>query len=123
MHADKGDGGLEFKALTRRQALGGGVGPGAVETFSKVKLGEGGTLAHVIEHLRNQSGGISEELEALLNDPMEVTVEKAVRKTEVKTEDGKASFEVTGARGWSAHSLGLVAVFCQICVRFVEISR
>lgn len=66
----------------------------------KVKLGDDATPAEVIEHLRREAGegegGVSEELEALMRTPLEVTVKKSVRKTTVTTGGGKASFEVTG---------------------------
>ncbi|CAB1101156.1 unnamed protein product [Ectocarpus sp. CCAP 1310/34] len=95
----RGGGGLEFKALKQRQTLGGGVGPGAAETFQKIKLGDGATPTEVIEHLRKQAGkgegAVSEGLEALMSTPLEVTVKKSVRKTTVTTREGKASFEVT----------------------------
>ncbi|CAM9424815.1 unnamed protein product [Ectocarpus fasciculatus] len=95
----RGGGGLEFKALKQRQTLGGGVGPGAAETFEKVKLGDDATPAEVVEHLRKEAGegggGVSDELEALMSTPLEVTVNKSVRKTTVTAGEGKASFEVT----------------------------
>eukprot|EP00903_Cladosiphon_okamuranus_P014198 g13192.t1 len=73
----RGHGGLEFKALKHRQTLGGGVGPGTAETFEKVKLGDGATPARVLDHLREKEaadggkGGVSEELEALISNPVE----------------------------------------------------
>ncbi|CAM9658867.1 unnamed protein product [Ectocarpus sp. 12 AP-2014] len=95
----RGGGGLEFKALKQRQTLGGGVGPGAAETFEKVRLGNDATPTEVIEHLRKEAGegegGVSKELEALMSTPLEVTVKKSVRKATVTAGEGKASFEVT----------------------------
>lgn len=66
----------------------------------KVKLGNDATPADVTEHLRKEAGEgggcVSEELEALMSTPFEVTVSKSVRKTAVAAGEGKASFEVTG---------------------------
>lgn len=70
----------------------------------KVKLGNDATPADVLEHLRNAAAsgegvaGVSEELEALMTDPLEVSVEKSVRKgvVDVAAGKGRASFEVTG---------------------------
>eukprot|EP00752_Nemacystus_decipiens_P009984 g8903.t1 len=97
----RGGGGLEFKALRRRQTLGGGVGPGTAETFEKVRLGDDATPAHVLDHLREKSAydggtaGVSEELEALMIEPVEVSVAKAVRKMDISPGGHMVSFEVT----------------------------
>ncbi|CAN0053592.1 unnamed protein product [Scytosiphon promiscuus] len=99
----RGDGGLEFKALKRRQVLGGGVGPGQAETFKKVKLGEDATPAHIVDHLREEaagggegaSGGVSGELEALMSSPVEVSVHKSVRKVDTSVGEGEVCLEFT----------------------------
>ncbi len=65
---------------------------------------------HVLEHLRKEAaaagsgggggrgGGVSEELEALMTDPVEISVRKAVRKTDVFAGGKNLSFEFTGER-------------------------
>lgn len=64
-----------------------------------MKLDDDATPAHVLDHLRKHvaAGGVSEELETLMNEPVEVSVTKAVRKMDVSTGGQKASFEATGA--------------------------
>lgn len=72
-----------------------------------VKLGDDATPAHVLEHPCEKAaaevgggGGVSEELEALMSEPVEVGVTKAVRKMDVSTGGEKSSFEVTGTRAF-----------------------
>lgn len=81
----------------------------------KVKLGDDATPAEVIEHLRKEAGegggGVSDELEALMSTPLEVTVNKSVRKTTVTAGEGKASFEVTGVL-WGCCPCGLILTLC-----------
>lgn len=85
-----------------------------------MKLGDDATPAHVLEYLQKEAaagggegggGGVSEELEALMSCPVEVSVTKAVRKTDVSAGGEKASFEFTG------ESLGSFAVLAAIQVR------
>lgn len=68
----------------------------------QVKLGDNATPANVLDHLQKPAadggkGAVSEELEALMNEPVEVSVSKAVRKMVISPGGHKASFEVTGA--------------------------
>ncbi|CAM9786024.1 unnamed protein product [Pylaiella littoralis] len=98
----RGGRGLEIKALKQRQTLGGGVGPGAADIFAKVKLDDDASPADVLEQLRKEAAsgggggaGVSEELGALMTNPLEVRVEKSVRKVDVGVGEGTVSFEVT----------------------------
>lgn len=63
--------------------------------FPKVALGDDASAIHVMEYLRRH-GGLSEELESTLHDPVEIRVTKAVRKKVLMVGEGKVSFEFTG---------------------------
>lgn len=62
----------------------------------KVALGDEASVMHVIEHMR-RNGGITEELESTLYDPVKVKVAKVVRKNFFEVGESKIRFEFTGA--------------------------
>lgn len=55
------------------------------------------TPLDIVEHLRTK-GHLTKELATLLDDPVDVEINKRIRKKDVKTDEGDASIEVTGAR-------------------------